>query len=202
MIRHVLLDADGVMQHFPGGWVAALEEHVGADAEEFFRAASEDERACLRGEGDFLAVLARHLEARGVPVTADALHRAVWRSVHVEPSSVALVHALRDAGLRVHLGTNQEGHRASYMRTELAYDDLFDESFYSCDLGAAKPDAAFFTAVLDSLGAAAPEVLFVDDSEPNVVSARECGLAAEHWRIDDGIDTLRGRLGAHGLSLT
>src|SRR6476620_4217373 len=202
MIRHVLLDADGVVQHMPGGWVAAVERQLDVDAEEFWDLATRDEVACLRGEGDFLEVLAGHLRALGASVTAEDLHRAVWRSVHVEPSSVALVHALRDAGLRVHLGTNQEGHRASYMRTELAYDDLFDESFYSCELGAAKPDAAFFTAVLDSLGAAAPEVLFVDDSEPNVAAARECGLAAEHWRIDDGIDTLRGRLGAHGLSLT
>src|SRR6478672_8058078 len=202
MIRHVLLDADGVMQHFPGGWVAALEEHVGADAEEFLRAASEDERACLRGEGDFLAVLARHLEARGVAVTADALHRAVWRSVRVEPSSVALVHALRGAGLGVHLGTNQEAHRAAYMRTELGYDELFDESFYSCELGQAKPDAGFFAAVLDRLGSAAPDVLFVDDQERNVVAARECGLVAEHWQIDDGMASLRERLAAHGLSLS
>ncbi|MFC4783464.1 HAD family hydrolase [Nocardioides sp. MAHUQ-72] len=200
MIRHVLLDADGVMQLLPGGWVSAIERHVGAGADEFFRAASEDELACLRGEGDFLVVLAGHLEARGVTMTAEELHRAVWRSVEVHPSSVALVHELRDAGLGVHLGTNQEGHRAAYMRTELGYDDLFDESFYSCELGAAKPEAAFFCRVLDRLGSAAPEVLFVDDNERNVDAARECGLAAEHWHLDDGFEVLRERLAGHGLS--
>ena len=37
MIRHVLLDADGVVQHMPGGWVAAVERHLDVDAEEFWR---------------------------------------------------------------------------------------------------------------------------------------------------------------------
>jgi len=200
MIRHVLLDADGVLQHMPGGWVAAVERQLDVDGQEFFDLATRDERDCLRGEGDFLEVLAGHLRALGASVTAEDLHRAVWRSVQVEPASVALVHALRDAGLAVHLGTNQEAHRAAYMRSELGYDDLFDESFYSCELGAAKPEAAFFAAVLDRLGSAAPEVLFVDDQERNVVAARECGLAAEHWQIDDGMAILHERLAAHGLS--
>jgi putative hydrolase of the HAD superfamily len=101
----------------------------------------------------------------------------------------------------VHLGTNQQAGRAAYMRDELGYDDLFDESFYSCELGAAKPDPAFFCRVLDRLGAAAPEVLFVDDNEANVVAARECGLAAEHWHLDEGVDLLRDRLAGHGLTL-
>jgi len=202
MIRHVLLDADGVVQHMPGGWVAAVERQLDVDAEEFWDLATRDEVACLRGDGDFLEVLSGHLRALGASVTAEDLHRAVWRSVQVEPSSVALVHALRDAGLAVHLGTNQETHRAAYIRTELGYDELFDESFYSCELGAAKPDAEFFAAVLDRLGSAAPEVLFVDDSERNVVAARECGLAAEHWQIEDGIAVLHERLAGHGLAFS
>ena len=202
MIRHVLLDADGVLQHMPGGWAAAVERLLDVGGQEFFELVTRDEKACLRGDGDFVEVLAGHLRALGASVTGEDLHRAVWRSVRVEPSSVALVHALRDAGLAVHLGTNQEAHRAAYMRAELGYDDLFDESFYSCELGQAKPDAGFFAAVLDRLGSAAPEVLFVDDQERNVVAARECGLAAEHWQIDDGIASLRGRLAGHGLALS
>ena len=132
-----------------------------------------------------------------VPVAE--LYPAIWHRIHVEPTSVGLVHALRDAGLGVHLATNQEVGRASYMKDTLGYDDLFDSCFYSCDIGAAKPEAGFFTAALDALGADAPQVLFVDDHEPNVVAAREVGLAAEHWRIDDGLGRLHGLLAGHGV---
>lgn len=202
MIKHVLLDADGVMQHLPGGWSAALEAQLGVPAGDFLTAVALDEQPCLRGQGDFLEALRAQLEAFGFAVTARELHRSVWCSVRVEPSSVALVHALRDAGCAVHLGSNQEARRAAYLTHDLGYDDLFDTCFFSCDLGAAKPEPEFFARVLDRLGCAAPEMLFVDDHEPNVEAARECGLAAEHWRIEDGDPLLRDLLAAHGLTLT
>ena len=85
------------------------------------------------------------------------------------------------------------------MRAGLGYDDLFDESFYSCELGVAKPDPDFFGAALDRLDAPAPAVLFVDDSAVNVAAAREVGLAAECWHVDEGIAVLRERLAAHGV---
>lgn len=199
MIQHVLLDADGVLQNVPGGWLAALAPYLGDHAEQFIHEANIDEQPCLRGEGDFLPLLAGHLERYGVTQPVAEVYPAVWHDIHVEPTSVDLVRALRDVGLGVHLATNQEAHRASYMKSELGYDDLFDESFYSCDLGAAKPDAAFFTTAVDRLGTTPPEVLFVDDSEPNVVAAREVGLAAEHWHIADGIPRLHGLMAGHGI---
>ena len=199
MIRHVLLDADGVVQHLPGGWRAALEPYLGDRAADFLAEAALDEQPSLRGQGDFRAALVSLLERYGVTVPPADVYTAVWQRIHVEESSVGLVHALRDAGLGVHLATNQEAGRASYMKDALGYDDLFDSSFYSCDVGAAKPEAAFFTATLDGLGVGAPEVLFVDDQEPNVVAAREAGLASELWRIDDGVGRLQRLLAAHDV---
>lgn len=199
MIRHVLLDADGVVQSLPGGWVPALERHLGAGAADFLAAASVDERPCLRGEGDFLDVLADHLSRRGATVEAADLHRAVWTSIVPEPDTLALAAQLRAAGVGVHLATNQERHRAAHMRQELGYDALFDHCLVSCDLAAAKPDPGFFEAALAVLDAPAREVLLVDDSAANVRAARAHGLAAEQWHLDDGIDELRARLAAYGL---
>lgn len=200
MIRHVLLDADGVLQQLPGGWPTALARHLGDRAEEFLTAASAVEVACLRGDADFLPLLAAELEAYGVTVPAEELYTSVWHHIAVEAEGLALVGELRGRGLGVHLATNQAPRRAAYMRAELGYDELFDTSFYSCELGVAKPDPAFFAAVLDRLGAPAPEVLFVDDSPANVAGAREAGLAAEQWTIGDGHPRLRELLDRHGLS--
>jgi putative hydrolase of the HAD superfamily len=199
VIRHVLLDADGVLQHLPGGWLEALRPYVGDRVERFVRETNLDEEPCLRGESDFLPLLAGHLERYGVTRPAAEVYAAIWHHIHVEPSSLELVRDLREVGIGVHLATNQEARRASYMRTTLGYDDLFDESFYSCELGVAKPDAAFFTTAVDRLASSPPEVLFVDDHEPNVVAAREVGLAAEHWTIPDGIPRLHALFEGHGV---
>ena len=50
MIRHVLLDADGVLQRHPVGWVEAAARFVGDRAAEFFQDVTVEERACLRGD--------------------------------------------------------------------------------------------------------------------------------------------------------
>ncbi|MCW2792397.1 MAG: HAD-superfamily hydrolase, subfamily variant 3 [Nocardioides sp.] len=199
MIRHVLLDADGVLQYVPGGWREALRAYVGDRVDQFVHETTLDEAPCLRGEGDFLPLLAGHLERYGVTRPAAEVYPAIWHDIHVEESSLGLVRDLREVGVGVHLATNQEARRASYMRATLGYDDLFDQSFYSCELGVAKPDAAFFTTAVDRLATTPPEVLFVDDHEPNVVAAREVGLAAEHWTIPDGIPRLHALLEGHGI---
>ena len=86
------------------------------------------------------------------------------------------------------------------MRTALGYDQLFDVSCYSFDLGAMKPDVAFFEAALRRIDADASSVLFIDDTEKNVHGARAAGLAAEHWHFEQGHELLLQRLADHGVA--
>jgi HAD superfamily hydrolase (TIGR01549 family) len=84
--------------------------------------------------------------------------------------------ALRDQGVRVVLAGNQPARRAAQLRAlDLPVDDLVT----SDELGAEKPDPAFFTAVLARLGVEDPSrVLYVGDRVDNdVLPASEAGLA-------------------------
>lgn len=198
---HVLLDADGVMQQVCGGWRATMSRLLGDGAEEFHGALHDLEVATLVGSGDFPAALAAALAARDLDVPVDELYAELWLAIDVAPDSVALVRSLRAAGHGVHLGTNQHVERASYMKKELGYDDLFDTCFYSCDLGLAKPDAAFFAKVAESLGVATSDVVFVDDSATNVRGALAAGMPALQWTIDDGPAAIRSLLAAHDVRL-
>ncbi len=198
-IEHVLLDADGVLQDLPGGWFDGVRPWLGDRAEEFVRESWRRELPCLRGEGDFLEHLSAHLHAYGVDVPVEEVFAAVWHSIEPVPSSIELVHRLRRAGYGVHLGTNQERHRATYMRTVLGYDELFDISCYSWELGALKPEPAYFERAVARIGAAPARVLFVDDRLDNVESARSVGLAGVHWTFLDGLDRIESRLAGHGV---
>jgi putative hydrolase of the HAD superfamily len=111
------------------------------------------------------------------------------------------VQALRRPGLRLCLATNQQLQRAAWMKANLPYGELFDEQFYSCDLGLAKPDPAYFTAILDRLGATASSVLFVDDTPPNVESAVQLGLHAHLFRRGGGRQVLEEILRQHGIEI-
>ena len=199
MIRHLLLDADGVVQDLPGGWRAALEPFLGERSEEFVTDLAMDEQACLRGE-PFLPVLADRLARFEVEAPAAEVYAAAWERIAADPAVLALADRLRARGLGVHLATNQNPERASYMRRELGYGDRFDTQFYSCELGVAKPEAAYFQRILATVDAPADQVLFVDDSARNVAGARETGLLAEQWHLDDGLPRLHELLAAHGLA--
>jgi HAD superfamily hydrolase (TIGR01493 family) len=68
--------------------------------------------------------------------------------------------------LFTHLGTRDDGMDWN----------LFKESFVSGEAGLRKPDAAFYTLVLQRIGLPAENIFFVDDKANNVDAARALGI--------------------------
>lgn len=200
-VKHVIFDADGVLQEIPGGWYGAMETFLGPRAVEFLQHTWQREAPTLVGLGDYRPMLAEDLRSFGVTATVDEVLAGVWFAIDVEPASMEVVRGVRQAGFGVHLGTNQGMLRADYMRRNLGYAEQFDSCLYSCDLGHAKPDAEFFVEALRRIGAAPEEVVFVDDIELNVAAARAAGLLGIHWHLDDGHPTLVDLLAEHGIRL-
>ncbi len=54
--------------------------------------------------------------------------------------------------------------------------DIVKRSFWSCELGHIKQDPEFFPSVLEATGLSPGEVVFIDDIEANVASAKEQGI--------------------------
>ena len=124
----------------------------------------------------------------------------MWRSIVVDPASMRLVDALKAAGYDVHLGTNQEHYRGRFMRETLGFDEtLFGVAVYSCEIGLAKPDPAYFEKAVAMIGAAPETVLFIDDKQENVDGARTAGLVAERWELAEGHDRLDELLRRNGV---
>ena len=99
-----------------------------------------------------------------------------FRADDVYADVVPTFSALRAQGLRVVLAGNQPRRRAAQLQAlNLPVDDLVT----SDELGAEKPDPAFFTAVLARLGIDDPaRVLYVGDRLDNdVIPAGEAGFA-------------------------
>ena len=203
-VRHVLLDADGVMQRGTnlGGEIDALTEHLGDGTTEFLTQTFPPDGPVLSGRAEVVPLLAEALLANGSEADAQRLFDDLWLAIEVSTESLAVARALRASGVGVHLATNQDLRRAAYMKAALGYDEIFDSCFYSCDVGFAKPSAEFFTHIVETLDFPAERVLFVDDSQANVDGARGAGLRAERWELDDGFEALDTLLTGHGLTTT
>lgn len=198
-IRAVLFDADGVVQfrgdlgtHFASqhGWSEQELEELGR---ELFGDAEFD-TACLTGAADWTVHVDGVLRRRRWPGTTESFLEVWFRhGTLVSEAALGLVADLRRQGVLCALATNQEARRARFMENDLGFGRCFDRLLFSCRLGTRKPDHAFFRGALADLGVAPHEALFIDDSEPNVVAARECGMAAERFSAGDDLNHLVAR---------
>ncbi len=199
----VLWDADGVLQRVTGGGEESMRPSVAGrieDIEGFLEAAYWAERPALAGEVSWLDVLPGLLERWGVADTYDDVVRG-WLSIEPVEATHDLLRALRQAGLRCYLATNQAEHRGVHMRDVMGYGELFDGAFYSYEMRVAKPDPGYFRFIVDSLGVPAEEMLFLDDRLDNVESARSVGLRAEVWSYREELSVLHDHLARHGVEV-
>ena len=101
--------------------------------------------------------------------------------------NVALMRRLKVGGARVHALSNFA--REKYALAADAYPFLreFDVAVISGQEGVAKPDARVYEILRARTGG--QDLLFVDDSPPNVEAARRCGIEAIHYA--PGVDLAR-----------
>ncbi|WMT86652.1 HAD-IA family hydrolase [Pelagibacterium sp. 26DY04] len=106
-----------------------------------------------------------------------------WFSMdaRIDEDVLAQCEELRSKGIAVSLATNQEHLRAKYLMEDLGLGEHVDGIFYSSQVGARKPDHAFFEAAALGCGMAPEALILVDDTEANVAAAIEAGWKAVHW---------------------
>jgi HAD superfamily hydrolase (TIGR01549 family) len=195
---HLLFDLDHTLTYYPlstAGVVAQSLQRLGLSAASFGSA----ESAATRYDALWVAL---QKDAR----TADELRRAIWERIVAESGLTSeglakqiateytavrdahgprlvegareLLSELRDAGYGLGLLTNGEGYLQWQTIRAFALEPLFDVLVVCGDIGAYKPEPRAFSTLLDRLGAAPAQALFVGDSyEMDIVGAHGVGLA-------------------------
>jgi putative hydrolase of the HAD superfamily len=189
----LVLDIDGVVSLAqPGGpqpWNADLQRDWGFSSDEmvrdFFR---KHWLEVVRGRLDLYVALQQYFETKGL---ADRVEEFVdyWfeKDAVIDSELLAIADAWRKrTGGRVFAATNQEHHRAAYLRDTVGLGAHFEEIIYSAALGVCKPERVFFTNAQARMGVTvAQSILFVDDSAANVDGARMAGWRAMLYRDRD-----------------
>ena len=87
------------------------------------------------------------------------------------------------------------------MRSSLGFEKIFDEQFYSFEIGFAKPEAGYFRTIMDRIDVSPSRVLFIDDHDGNVAGARDIGINSELFPRDGGVAALTPILARYGVRL-
>lgn len=201
-VKHILFDADGVLQHATWHWQPALQSVLGLGDEAQAKAVVDDifkvETEVLETEVGFAerleGVLAKWDRSDFLLQTLDVIH-----AIEIYGDVMSTVQDLRRRGIYCHVASNQQTSRAQHMSECLNYRALFDTEFYSCLIGAAKPKVSFFEIVVSKLGCDPSSVLFFDDRAENVEAARQAGLHAHVFIGSDGAPALCRQLADYGL---
>lgn len=197
-VRAVLFDFHGVLTPSPWSAIAAAGGDHGAEETLTFLlgdyAADTDhawhrlERGEITMEAYGKDLMAR-AEASGVKLDLDLL-RSFNDKMAARPEVVERIRALRAAGYRTAVVTNNVRELSGHWRSLVDVDELFDAVVDSCEVGMRKPNPEIFLHALELLGGIAPaEAVFLDDHPANVAGACDAGLHG--ILVDDPAEALR-----------
>jgi|TARA_B110000495_G_C22999888_1_gene589906 HAD superfamily hydrolase (TIGR01549 family) len=88
----------------------------------------------------------------------------------------------------IHIKAFRKMIKSSY--GEYILDDIFEQQYYSSEIGMRKPNVDCFQYVLDQNGLEPSETLFIDDSMQHVEGARKLKIKAYHLKQEEDITTL------------
>jgi len=192
-----MVDVDGVLAdgrpEDGHRWDTSVEEDLGFTSaslhEHFFAPYWEDIVLGRAGLIEYLHIALQKI----APHVSPAEFVSYWfaKDARLVAPLLQEISAVRSAGIRVYLATNQEHLRAAYLMEKLSLAEHVDDIFYSAQLGAKKPDSEFFARVQAAVGLSGEEILLIDDSLQNIDAALTAGWQALHWTKHSSPDTVR-----------
>lgn len=195
-IKAVVFDVDGVIIK-TSRFSERYSKEFGIPIEKVLAYIKNEHKQCLVGKADFRTEISKYVKAWGWKKTLDELVE-YWFSGEREPISEMLDLAanLRRKNIKVYLATNQVKDRDTDLNHHLGLDKLFDGMYVSAHVGIKKPDATFFSHILSDLKLNPDEIIFIDDTEENIITAKKTGMHAE---LFSGFDSFKKTFNKYSL---
>jgi 2-haloacid dehalogenase len=120
-----------------------------------------------------------------------------WResiSGPIQPT-VAILWELRGRGYPLYGFSNWSVEKFNLVRHEFEFLDWFDEIILSGEVKLAKPDPQIFALLLERISRQPRECVLIDDSIPNVETARQMGFQTIHFQSSEQLRLDLRRMG-------
>ena len=147
-------------------------------------------------EASFLERIADELEPElGHRPEMHRFSEIYFDALEPNPPMIELMRELKGRGLRMALLTNNVREWEPLWRSMIPIDALFEVVVDSAFVGCRKPDPKIYQITLERIGLTGNDCLFVDDVEVNCDAARELGMTAVHFQVNEqAIEEIRAAL--------
>lgn len=185
MIKAIVTDFDGVLRHWQQGQMQALEQHCKLPDGALVK-------LCLASEQRSQALCGHCTYDQWVDEIYQSVQQQYGRVIASQVIEIfqspnyVIDHDLIEQYRRLFprtvliLATNATNRLPQELQ-DAGLQHSFDHVFNSSAMGVAKPEPGFFHGLLISCGLCPQEVVFIDDSQHNILAAQELGMTALHY---------------------
>lgn len=188
MIKLALFDIDGILNVAPRFSTRFTQEfEVSMDTLlEFFESSFQK---CLTGKADLRKELAKVKDKWNFDGSVDELLDYWFEGEVNEIKEIReFILNIKQQGITTAAGTNQEKYRVKYLTNTLKLEEVFEEIYSSARIGIKKPDRKFFEFISADLSIPFNQIIFWDDKQSNVDSAKSLGI---HAFLFEGLDKIK-----------
>ena len=127
--------------------------------------------------------------------SVEDVDRVMWKILAgIEPYKVRMLRKLSESYDLYMLSNNNAiclpRSRQLFADAGAPLEEIFRKCYFSFEMKALKPSEAFYKAVMEDIGIAPEEMLFIDDSQRNVEGALKAGLPAVYYEPGTDLEKL------------
>lgn len=182
MIKAILFDADGVTIKNHRYFSQRFSEDFNVPMEKILPFLQEDLKQCSIGKGDLKQSLIKYIPLWGYTKTPEELMEYWFEGEkEIDNQVIKFVKELKNKGIKCYLVSDNEWYRATYLKEKINLNTIFDNCFFSCDLGVKKSNPEFFVKVYQTTNLKPEELMYFDDDTKNVDIASSQGIDAHTY---------------------
>ncbi len=175
----LLLDLDGVLNKSDKLFSEIYAEKFGIDPEVMIPFFKTQKKLANLGKADLKEQLNKIKDEWKWEESVEELLKYWFKSdLEIDEEMISCINKIRGTGIKIFLATDQEKYRTEYIWDFEGLSQHLDGKYVSYEIGYEKSDPEFFSIVTKELEVEPQEIVFFDDSESKVNSAKNSGINA------------------------
>lgn len=188
-MKVIIFDVDGVIINSKDEagnhlWKKNIQRDLGLSPEQMRQIYADDWTSVIKGHRDVQSHFKAVFDRLNIALSAD-IFVDYWlgHDTNINTEILPVLTSIKDH--KLYIGTNQEKSRTAVL--EKKFGAYFDGVFSSYQIGAIKPEVAFYNYIESSLNVQPQDIAFIDDSLSHVQAAQRCGWTGHHYQNIDGL---------------